>query len=298
MRHPLLLGAALGAALALAVPGTAQAEEAQPDANAADLVVARVDGTEVMRSEVMALARNLPAQYQAQAEMLFPMLLDRRIDMLLIGNAASADGLADDGEVEERLDSLRLDIMREVYLERLIDKEVTDERVKARYDTFLAENPAKPEINARHILLENEEEARKVITELDGGADFAELARDRSTGPSSEQGGDLGYFTEDQMVPEFSQAAFALEPGNYSKDPVQTQFGWHVIKVEDRRTPEPPPFEEVEERMKTEVTREVVASRLGDLRGVAEIEVIAPNGKPQDPAEQPAEQPEGEGQSQ
>ncbi|MGF1611272.1 MAG: peptidylprolyl isomerase [Kiloniellales bacterium] len=280
MKHPLLLGAALGAALALALPAVLQAEEEQTG----DLVVARVDGTDVTRAEVMALARNLPAQYQAQAEMLFPMLLDRRIDMLLIGNAASDDGLANDDEVAERLESLRLDIMREVYLERLIDKEVTDARVKARYDTFLSENPAKAEINARHILLESEEEAREVIAELDGGADFAELARNRSTGPSSAQGGDLGYFTADQMVPEFSQAAFALEPGSHSKDPVQTQFGWHVIKVEDKRTQEPPSFEELEDEMKNEVTRDVVASRIGDLRETAEIEMIAPAGKPAAPA--------------
>ena len=105
-----------------------------------------------------------------------------------------------------------------------IKKRITElsQRVKARYETFIAENPASEEVNARHILLETEEEARDVIARLDKGDDFAELASELSTGPSSSQGGDLGYFTAEQMVPEFSQAAFALETGSYSKDPVQT----------------------------------------------------------------------------
>ena len=114
------------------------------------------------------------------------------------------------------------------------------------------------------------------LAPLDGGADFAELARERSTGPSGPQGGDLGYFTQEQMVPEFAQVAFALEAGTYTNEPVQTQFGWHVIKVEDRRQTEPAPFEEVEEQLREEVSREVINAVIGELRQNATIEVVDP----------------------
>jgi len=273
MKTRLIAGAALSAALALAWPATAAEEEA---AEAEDPVVATVNGQEIFQSEVILAAQSLPPQYQSQVNMLFPLLVERLIDMRLLSIAAEDAGLAEDDEVKQRLEVQKLDVMREVYLERQIAELVTDARVKERYDVFVAENPPEQEVNARHILLENEEDARAVIAELDGGADFAELAKERSTGPSSEQGGDLGYFTKEQMVPEFSEAAFALEKGGHSKDPVQTQFGWHVIKVEDRRTPEPPSFEEMEEQMHGEVTREVVAEMVEGLRAAADIELMTP----------------------
>lgn len=272
MKTRLIAGAALSAALALAWPAAAQDETADQE----DPVVATVNGQEIYQSEVILAAQSLPPQYQSQVNALFPLLVERLIDMRLLSIAAEDAGLAEDDEVKERLEAQKLDVMREVYLERQIAELVTDERVKERYDSFVAENPPEAEVNARHILLETEEDARAVITELDGGADFAELAKERSTGPSSAQGGDLGYFTKEQMVPEFSEAAFALEKGSHSKDPVQTQFGWHVIKVEDRRTPEPPSFEEMEEQMQGEVTREVVAEMVEGLRADAEIELIGP----------------------
>ena len=282
MKIRLIAGAALGAALALAWPAAAQDDAA----DAGDPVVATVNGQEIYQSEVILAAQSLPPQYQGQINMLFPLLVERLIDMRLLSIAAQDAGLADDDEVKERLEAQKLDVMREVFLERRIDELVTDERVKERYDTFVADNPPEPEVNARHILLETEEDARAVISELDGGADFAELAKERSTGPSSAQGGDLGYFSKEQMVPEFSEAAFALEAGSHSTDPVQTQFGWHVIKVEDRRTPEPPTFEEMQEQMQGEVTREVVAEMVEGLRASADIELVTPSEEaPQDSGE-------------
>jgi peptidyl-prolyl cis-trans isomerase C len=113
---------------------------------------------------------------------------------------------------------------------------VSDADIKARYEQEIAAVPPEEEISARHILLETEEAAKAVIAELDAGKDFAELAKEKSTGPSAAQGGDLGFFTKGRMVPEFEAAAFdALTPGEYGKEPVKTQFGWHVIKVEERR---------------------------------------------------------------
>lgn len=251
-----------------------------------DPAVATVNGETILRSDVMAVVATLPPQYQQQLPQIFPALVERLVDFRLIAKAASGNGLGEDKEVMDRLAKLKQDVVREVYLERQIEARSTDEALRARYDTFVAENPPKAEVRARHILLKEEAEAREVITALDGGADFAELARERSTGPSAAQGGDLGYFAAEQMVPEFSEKAFALESGAYGKDPVQTQFGWHVIKVEDRRDAAPPSFESLEQQMREQVARETVQQVVKDLRVGAEIEILPQPELPAAPAAQ------------
>lgn len=268
MTSSLLRVALLGAAcLCATLPAAAQDSGEDP-------VVARVDGTEIRRSEVLESARELPPQYQAQIQQIFPALVQRLVDFHLLSKAAEAEGLAGDAEVERRVAQARQDAMRDVYLERQIDKALTDEALAAQYKVYLESNPPTEEVRARHILLEDEAAARAVIGELDGGADFEELARERSTGPSSAQGGDLGYFTKDQMVPEFAEAAFAMESGKHSADPVQTQFGWHVIKVEDRRTGQAEAFEEVEGQLRDELSRSTVNEILAGLREGSEVEIL------------------------
>jgi peptidyl-prolyl cis-trans isomerase C len=241
-----------------------------------DPLVATVNGKEIRRSEVLEAARSLPPQYQSQIEQLFPMLVDRMVDFQLLSEAAGAAGLAQDEEVKRRVAELQDDVMREVYIQRQIEEQVDDAALRKRYDEFLAANPPKPEIRARHILLEDEAVAKEMIAQLEGGADFAELAKENSTGPSASRGGDLGYFSEEQMVPEFSEQAFALANGEHSKSPVKTQFGWHVIKVEDRRDGTPPAFEGMEQQLREELSREVVGTVLGDLRAGATVEIVSP----------------------
>ncbi|MFQ5774836.1 MAG: peptidylprolyl isomerase [Kiloniellaceae bacterium] len=262
------------AALGLAVVAAPLSATAQQGGAGQDPVVARVDGDAIHRSEVFALANNLPPQYQAQIAQLYPLLVQRLIDFKLAGRAGRAAGLADDEEVKARMAEVEERVIRDVYLERAIDARVTEEGLQARYRDFLAANPPGTEQRARHILLETEEQAREVIAKLDQGADFAALAQEHSTGPSAPQGGDLGYFTDDQMVPEFAAAANALEPGQHSREPTQTQFGWHVIKVEDRRPVAPPSFAEVEQRLREEMSREAVEAVLKDLRSGAQIEIL------------------------
>lgn len=252
---------------------SAAAESSQMDDNA---VVARVDGDDILRAEVMEAAGDLPPQYQAQIDQIFPMLVQRFVDLKLATNAGFAAGLEEDDEVQTRFAAARQAIVREVYITREIDKRLTDEVMQDSYQTYLSENPAKTEHHARHILVETEEDARNLITELDGGADFAELAKTHSTGPSATNGGDLGFFTEDQMVPEFSAAAAAIDVGGHSGEPVQTQFGWHVIKVEDRRTSAQPSFTDVEAQLREQATRETVETLLAELRDAAEIEILLP----------------------
>jgi len=268
-----LIGLLLGA-----MPTAVLAQDTEEDPT-----LAVVDGTPILRSEVTAYAATLPAQYQQAFDQIFPFLVQRLIDLALIDKAAGADGLSDDEVVQERIARLTTEVMREVYMERLLAGAVSDQEVEARYQAFLEENPPVEEVRARHILLETEEEAREVIAALDGGIEFADLASERSTGPSAAQGGDLGYFTSEQMVPSFAEAAFALEPGSYTSEPVQTEFGWHVIQLEDRRPKDPPSFEEVAPQLTQELQGAAVESHIAGLRADADIEVME--------AAQPAEEP-------
>jgi len=261
------------AGLAVALALAAQAAMAQEPA-AEDAVVATVNGDDVLRSEVLETAEQLPPQYRQQIDAVFPLLLQRTIDLRLIGAAADADGLDDDPEVKRRLDEIRGAVMREVYVEQQVAARISEDMVKERYDAFVEANPPKPEVHARHILVEEETKAKELIGKLDEGADFAELAKEHSIGPSGAQGGDLDYFTKEQMVPAFAEAAFAMEKGTYSKEPVQTEFGWHIIEILDRRELPPPPLEEVEEQLFEELSQEAVQAILTELRDGAEIKIV------------------------
>ena len=267
----------LGAALAAALLSSPVLSFAQQDGAEADPVVARVNGEPIHRSDVLEMARTLPPQYQAQIEQIFPVLVERLIDFTLVGKAGRSAGLADDGEVKARVALAEEQAVREVYLTRAVEAEITAERLQARYKTFLEKNPPKNEHKASHILVETEEQAKEMIALLDGGADFAELAKEHSTGPSAPQGGDLGYFTSDVMVQEFAMAAEKLQVGEYSKAPVKTQFGWHVIKVDDRRTAPAPAFEEVEEQLREDMSREAVQNIFAGLRQNATVELVNPD---------------------
>ncbi len=269
-----------GAALALALAVFPMTLAAQEGGEKMDEVVARVDGEEIRRSDVMAMARKLPPQYQAQMQQIYPLLVQRLIDYKLASEAGRAAGLASDDEVKARIATAEEQAIREVYLERKIEAQITDAAIQDAYKAHLAANPPVEEQHARHILLETEEAAREVIALLDGGADFAELAKERSTGPSGPKGGDLGYFTADQMVPEFSKAAAALEPGQHSAEPTQTQFGWHVIKVEDRRSGAPVSFQEVEPKLREQLARDALKTLLDGLREGVEIEIVSDSAEP------------------
>ena len=205
-----------------------------------------------------------------------PALVERLVDIQLITDAATADGLDNDSAVLERLAEAKRELVRQVYLERLIEREVTEDKVQQRYEEYIKENPPEEQVKARHILVEEEEAAREVIAELDEGADFSELASERSIGPSGPRGGDLGYFTSGTMVPAFSEAAFALDEGSYTAEPVQTQFGWHVILVEDKRETPTPTLDELRDQLTEEVTRNVFQAKLAELRENADIEIIQP----------------------
>lgn len=199
------------------------------------------------------------------------------IDIRSLARKAEEAGLAETEEFKNRLGFLRQRALHNAYFKAEVLDKITDEAVRARYDKEVAATPPENEVRARHILLASEEEAKNVIAELDSGADFETLAKERSTGPSGPAGGDLGYFTRGRMVPEFEEAAFALDVGAYTAAPVQTQFGWHVIKLEDKRSVQPPSFAEVENQIHSVLMRERYFEVLNELRAQAEVEITDPD---------------------
>lgn len=268
-----VVAAGLGAVL---LPSVSVAADADP-------VVAVVNGEKIKRSELEAMkarvGQQIPQLAAMPLEAVYEGLLDRAIDQRLLATAGKKAGLEKDPEVIKQLDQIRQELIQRAFLQNAVEKRLTDDRLKQAYDKMVKDMPAEDEIKARHILLETEDAAKDVIAQLGKGADFAKLAEEKSTGPSGPRGGDLGWFTKGTMVPEFSEAAFALKPGEVTKAPVKTQFGWHVIKVEERRKAEPPTFEESKEDLRAQLAEEAVTEVLADLRKDAKVETFDLEGK-------------------
>lgn len=234
--------------------------------------VASVNGEPIMPEEVRTALEFIPQQYRnAPPDVLVPQIITQLIELKVLSAVATQKGLDEDANLKRRLAFYRVQLLRQAYVEDLIASHITDEMLRESYDAMVADFTGADEVHARHILLATEEEALSVVEALEGGADFAALAAERSTGPSGPRGGDLGYFAEGQMVPEFSDAAFALEVGGVSA-PVQTQFGWHVIKVEDRRTTPPPSYEESVEQLRSQAAETIVATAVNGALADAVVE--------------------------
>ncbi|HLJ63635.1 MAG TPA: peptidylprolyl isomerase [Stellaceae bacterium] len=270
---------------------------AQSGAKAGDPVVARVNGTEIHRSEVEALQRQLPAQLQKNPiEQLYPRLLDSLISNTLLSQAAKKAKLNDDAEVKKRVAQIRDRIVQQVYIERLVSKGGGDKKLHELYDEDVKNLPKGEEVHARHILLATEQEAKDVIADLDKGADFVTLAKEKTTDNSGKTtGGDLGYFTKEQMVPEFADAAFKLKKGEITHTPVKSQFGWHVIKLEDRRTAKPPTFEQAKPQLENQLSQELVNAKIKELATSATIEVFLLDGSRPPARTAPPSAPPGTG---
>lgn len=289
IRSALLIATAI---LAVSPAVLAQAQQsAAKKAPADDPVVARVNDKPIYRSQVIDFYSQLPPQMaQIPLEQILPGIINELAARKLIGEAAEKAKLADDPAVKSQLASAREQVLQQAYLNRKVKSELTDAKLKARYDELLKQQPPQEEVHARHILTASEADAKAALEEVKKGGDFTEISKKRSTGPTAATGGDLGFFTKDKMVPAFAEAAFALQPGQVTQAPVQTQFGWHIIKVEARRKAEPPKFDEVRGQIAQMMEGEVVEKLVADLRKNAKIEQYdwAPPGK-QLPAIAPGE---------
>jgi peptidyl-prolyl cis-trans isomerase C len=271
----------LVAAFVLATTPLARAED--------DPVVAKVNGTEIHQSD-LAMAEEDLGQNGAQMapDQKREYLITFYADMLLVAKAAEAKKLGDTDDFKRKLAYARTKLLMEQVLQSEAKAAVTEEAMRKVYDDAIGQMKKEPEVHARHILVETEDEAKAVLAELKAGKDFAELAKAKSKDPGSQDGGDLGWFTRDQMVPEFSEVAFKLEKGQLS-DPVKSQFGWHVIKVEDKREKQPPEYEKVKEQLEQYVVRKQQSELITKLRAEAKIERI-PAPAPAAPATPPADQ--------
>ena len=211
--------------------------------------------------------RGMPSQT------LFPMLLDQLIDGRALVAEARKSGLDHDPTVQRQVTAAEDRALQTAMLSKAVGPSVTDEAVRARYDQQIAGKPGAEEVHARHILVETEAEAKKIIGQLKGGADFAALAKQYSKDPSgAQQGGDLGFFKKDEMVPEFATAAFALQQGQVSPDPVHSQFGWHVIQMVEKRRAESPSFEQARDELRQKMIQEGVQKAVAQARAAASVE--------------------------
>ena len=236
-------------------------------------VLATVNGEEITQADIDLFYQELPDQMkQIPVEQVQNQILDRLIDQQLILREAKKARLDKRPDIERKLAYEKTKILNESYLEIVLEKEVTPERIREVYNKAIALEKKREEVKARHILVKTEAEALDIINALKRGGDFISLAKERSTGPSGKNGGDLGFFTADQMVPPFSNAAYALRKGETSDKPVQTQFGWHVIKVEDRRLAGARPFEELEPQIREQLVTKAYEKIIQQFRKTAKIE--------------------------
>ena len=270
-------------ALALATTALAVLAFAMPSrAQTTDPVVAVVNGTQIKKSDVEAVYQTLPEQYrQMPLEQIFDPLVDQVVTSTLLLAKANEEKLADNPEVEAQLQRAHDNALRDAVVKQAIDQGATEDKLKAAYEGMKYQPGfAFEETRAAHILVADEATALDIIKQLQGGADFATLAKEKSTDPSAKtNAGDLGYFRREAMVPEFSEAAFTIAPGTVGDKPVKSQFGWHVIKVEDRRQTVPT-FEEKEPELREQVSREIVNALLADVRKGATIELFTIDGAP------------------
>jgi len=266
------LGLTAGVIAAGSLPALAQTPAPAPAAADASKVLATVNGTKITQGDLTTatedLGQNLPPQLKGKAKDAY--LLDYLIDGQLVVQKALADKL-DQGEgFKEKLAYLKNKALMEIILEDVAKTATSDENLHKTYDDAAKQQKPETEIHARHILVPTEDEAKAALKRVKGGEDFAKVAKEVSKDPGSE-GGDLGWFTKDRMVPEFAEAAFKLQDGQIS-DPVKSQFGWHIIKLEGKRQKAFPPFEEVKPQIMRYVVQKAQSDLIVKLREGAKID--------------------------
>ena len=265
----------------LALALLAAAATASP-AQAPDPVLAKVNGAEIRLSDLAIaeeeIGASLPQGVTGDARREY--LLTYLIDMVIVAQDAEVQGMSSSDEFKRRFLMARNKVLMELELRQHAKKSITEEAMRKVYDDAIKQLQTEEEVRARHILVAKEDEAKAIVADLKKGGNFEEIAKAKSIEPGAkESGGDLGYFTKEQMVPEFADAAFKLEKGKVS-DPVQTQFGWHVIKVEDKRKKPAPTYEQVKDQLESFVARKAQTDLVAKLRTSAKIERTTPPAAP------------------
>jgi peptidyl-prolyl cis-trans isomerase C len=273
--------AVLACAIFLSAPiGASRAQDSDP-------VVARVNGVDIHESDIgfaeEEIGGNMPSIPPEQKR---DYLINYLVDVVVLSQAAEKQKLDDRPNVKHRLVFDRNRLLMEMLLKDAGKSALSDAAEHQVYDDAVKQVKSEQEVHARHILVPTEDEAKAILAQLKGGADFAVLAKEKSKDPGAAEGGDLGYFTKDQMVPEFAEVAFRLDKGQLS-DPVKTQFGWHIIKVEDKRIKPTPTFEQVKPQIENYVAHRAQAELVENLRKSATVERLDKPAAP-DPSLNPA----------
>jgi peptidyl-prolyl cis-trans isomerase C len=288
MRRPALFSA-IALAAGLVVTGVytqgafAQTAPAPAPGAASDPVLATVDGKPIRMSDVQAAGNDLPANLQQlPPDQLFPLLVNQLIDRDALLVAAQAERLEKDPKVHAAMVDAANEKLENAYVQQKVAPQITDAAVQAEFNKDYANKPGPEQVDARHILVKTQAEAQSIIDQLNKGADFATLATKYSIDPGAKNGGELGWFSQSEMVPAFANAAFALQPGQYTKTPVQTQFGWHVILCEGKRTAPPPSFNDVKDQIRQQLADDAIKATLADVRSKVKIKLFNPDGTPAD----------------
>ena len=239
-------------------------------------IVANVNNEDISLETMIHAMNELPPEIQSQPFMsYYEDLLERVIDIKLFAQEGKKMKLDEEPSVRAAIDFVIEKVLMQAFLSKYVQENIKEENIKASYSNFIADETSREEIKASHILMDTESEAIDVINMLNDGDDFAELAKNKSTGPSGPSGGDLGWFKRGQMVPPFEKAAFSLNKNEITQRPVQTQFGWHVIKIFDKRIPEAPSYESMKNKLIQDLERKIVSKKIKDLRNDALIENLS-----------------------
>ncbi len=281
----LLSASALSPTLCVAQPAPA----APAPAPSPDTVIAKVGPDAIHYSDLQDAMQTLPEQLRAMPPaMLYPMLLDQLVDRDVIVQQAKKDHLQDDPKVKQAIQQASNLALQNALLTREIQPALTPDAIQARYNKEYAGKAGDEQAHAEHILVPSEEKAKDIIAQLNKGADFSALAKANSTDPSAkENSGDLGWFKKGDMLPEFSDAAFALKPGQVTQAPVHTRFGWHVIKLEATRVAPPPSIDEVRDEIRQQIIQEGVAKVLASAKEGVTVEKFNVDGSPYTPPPMP-----------
>ena len=239
-------------------------------------IVANVNNEDISLETMIHAMNELPPEIQSQPFMsYYEDLLERVIDIKLFAQEGKKMKLDEEPSVRAAIDFVIEKVLMQAFLSKYVQENIKEENIKASYNNFIADETSREEIKASHILMDTKSEAIDVINMLNDGDDFAELAKNKSTGPSGPSGGDLGWFKRGQMVPPFEKAAFSLNKNEITQLPVQTQFGWHVIKIFDKRIPEAPSYESMKSKLIQDLERKIVSKKIQDLRNDALIEKLS-----------------------
>lgn len=286
-----LILAALAAPVYAAPTPTAGAAAAAP--GGADPVVARVNGQEVHRSDIMQELKFMgPQAQQIPPQMLYPQLLQKVIATKLAADKGYAQKLQNDKDVKADVKHMEEQIVAQAYVRKAVEPKITEAKIKERYDQLASKFKPQDEVRARHILVKTEDEANAVLKQLKDGADFAKVAEEKSTDKgSAKNGGDLGYFPQAAMVKPFADEAFSMKVGEVSDKAVKTEFGYHIIKVEDKRKSSAPPLAEVRDQIVNQLGQEMTNDMIKNMESGAKVEKFNIDGTPLKTAEGKGEAP-------